>query len=48
LEAVARAARAGENVIPPLLDAVRADATVGEICDVWRRVYGAYAGARVV
>ncbi len=48
LDALARAARAGENVIPALVDAVRAYATVGEICDTLRRVYGVYAGARVV
>jgi methylmalonyl-CoA mutase N-terminal domain/subunit len=28
------------NVMPPILDAVRADVTVGEICDEMRRVYG--------
>ncbi|HEX7231517.1 MAG TPA: methylmalonyl-CoA mutase family protein, partial [Candidatus Binatia bacterium] len=35
---------AGENgsLMPPVLDAVRAEATVGEICDVLRRVYGEY------
>jgi methylmalonyl-CoA mutase N-terminal domain/subunit len=48
LDEVARAARAGENVIPALVDAVRAYATVGEICDTLRRVYGVYTGARVV
>ena len=29
-------------LMPPMLDAVRAEATVGEICDVLRRVYGEY------
>jgi methylmalonyl-CoA mutase N-terminal domain/subunit len=28
------------NVMPPILDAVRADVTVGEICDEFRRVLG--------
>jgi methylmalonyl-CoA mutase N-terminal domain/subunit len=28
--------------MPPMLDAVRAEATVGEICDVLRKVYGEY------
>jgi len=38
---------AGENgsLMPPVLDAVRAEATVGEICDVLRRVYGEYREA---
>src|SRR5215468_3167697 len=29
-------------LMPPMLDAVRAEATVGEICDVLRKVYGEY------
>ena len=35
---------AGENgyLMPPMLNAVRAEATVGEICDVLRKVYGEY------
>jgi len=38
---------AGENgsLMPPVLDAVRAEATVGEICDVLRRIYGEYREA---
>jgi methylmalonyl-CoA mutase N-terminal domain/subunit len=36
------AAEAGENTIPPLLDAVRAYATIGEICDVLANVWGRY------
>ena len=38
---------AGENggLMPPLLEAVRAEATVGEICDVLRKVYGEYREA---
>jgi methylmalonyl-CoA mutase N-terminal domain/subunit len=39
---VADAARAGANTIPPLISAVRAYATVGEICDALRSVYGTY------
>jgi methylmalonyl-CoA mutase, N-terminal domain len=31
--------------MPPLLEAVRAEATVGEICDVLRKVYGEYREA---
>jgi methylmalonyl-CoA mutase N-terminal domain/subunit len=40
LEAVAAACRNGSNVVPPVLEAVRAYATVGEICDVFRGVLG--------
>jgi methylmalonyl-CoA mutase N-terminal domain/subunit len=39
---LADAARAGANTIPPLIGAVRAYATVGEICDALRGVYGTY------
>ena len=42
--AVLRTAAADEsqNVMPGVLDAVRAYATVGEICGVWRDVFGEY------
>ncbi|MFS8570171.1 MAG: methylmalonyl-CoA mutase family protein [Thermaerobacter sp.] len=42
LRSLAAAARRGDNVMPPLLDAVRAYATLGEICDTLREVYGEY------
>lgn len=35
-------ARDGRNVMPPLLDAVKAYVTVGEICGALRSVYGEY------
>jgi len=38
--ALERAARADENLLPAILDAVRAEATLGEIADALRRVYG--------
>ena len=31
------------NLMPPVLDAVRVEATVGEICDVLRKVYGVHS-----
>jgi methylmalonyl-CoA mutase N-terminal domain/subunit len=31
-----------ENVMPAVIEAVKARATVGEICDVWRDIYGEY------
>ena len=34
------AAQSSENLMPPILDAVRAYATLGEICDVLRGVFG--------
>ena len=42
LDAVAAAAREGANLFPPVLDAVRSYATLGEICGVLREVYGEY------
>ena len=42
LDALRQAARGTENTMPFLLDAVRAYATVGEICDVLREVFGEY------
>jgi methylmalonyl-CoA mutase, N-terminal domain len=35
-------ARRDENVIPPMLTAVRAEATLGEICDAFRPLWGEY------
>jgi methylmalonyl-CoA mutase N-terminal domain/subunit len=31
-----------DNVMPPLIDAVRAGATEQEICDIYREIYGTY------
>jgi methylmalonyl-CoA mutase N-terminal domain/subunit len=36
------AARGTDNMMPPVLEAVKAYATLGEICDVFRKVWGAY------
>jgi methylmalonyl-CoA mutase N-terminal domain/subunit len=35
-------ARTGENMIPAMLDAARAEATLGEICDALRAEWGVY------
>ncbi len=43
LDALLAAARAGENTFPRILEAVRALATVGEICDSLKPVLGVYA-----
>ncbi len=42
LEKLAEGARAGANTMPLLLDCVRAYATLGEMCDALRPVYGEY------
>jgi methylmalonyl-CoA mutase N-terminal domain/subunit len=42
LSAVDAAASEGRNVTPAVLEAVRAYATVGEICDIWRRRFGTF------
>jgi methylmalonyl-CoA mutase N-terminal domain/subunit len=36
------AAGAGENLIPSMMDAARAEATLGEICDALRDIWGTY------
>jgi methylmalonyl-CoA mutase N-terminal domain/subunit len=41
-QAVEDAARSGENLLPRLLEAVEAHATVGEIADAMRRVFGEF------
>jgi len=42
LRAVEDACRGSANLMHPVLDAVRAYATLGEVCDVFRKVWGAY------
>ncbi len=42
LEKLRRAAQAGENTMPATIEAVRAYATLGEICSALRDVYGVY------
>ncbi len=48
LQAVEDAARTGENVMPKIIAAVEAFATVGEISDAMRRVFGEYKEAVVI
>ena len=40
LDAMRRAAEGTDNLMPPILDAVRAYATLGEMCDALREVWG--------
>ena len=42
LDAVTQAARDGSNLVPPIVAAVEAHATVGEIADAMREVFGEY------
>jgi methylmalonyl-CoA mutase N-terminal domain/subunit len=42
LEDLRTAARGTANLMPPILEASRAYATVGEMCDALREVFGEY------
>jgi methylmalonyl-CoA mutase N-terminal domain/subunit len=42
LEYVRETAQGDGNLVPPTLEAVRAYASIGEICDVLRGVFGEY------
>jgi methylmalonyl-CoA mutase N-terminal domain/subunit len=42
LAELVRAARTEDNLVPPMLRAARAEATLGEICDALRSVWGGY------
>ena len=42
LDALESAARGDANLMPPILEAVHAYASVGEICDRLRKVFGEY------
>jgi methylmalonyl-CoA mutase N-terminal domain/subunit len=42
LDKLREVSKTDENVMPYVIEAVKAKATVGEVCDVWRGVYGEY------
>ena len=42
LDEVRRAAKGKDNLMPPILAAVKAEATLGEISDAMREVFGEY------
>ena len=42
LKQVAEACRSGANLMEPICEAVKQEATVGEICDVYRAEFGVY------
>jgi methylmalonyl-CoA mutase N-terminal domain/subunit len=43
LAAMAAAARTDANLVPPMLEAARAEATLGEICGALRAEWGSYS-----
>jgi methylmalonyl-CoA mutase, N-terminal domain len=48
MEMIRTAARSGENLMPKIVDAVEAHATVGEISDAMRTVFGEYQETVVI
>ncbi|MBM3770526.1 MAG: methylmalonyl-CoA mutase [Acidimicrobiia bacterium] len=48
LDALRAAAQRSTNLMPPILDAVRAYASLGEICDALRQVWGEYEETTVL
>jgi len=48
LDALRRTAKTKGNLMPPIIDAVRAYATVGEMCDALREVWGEYEEVPII
>jgi methylmalonyl-CoA mutase N-terminal domain/subunit len=48
LDSLRAAAQSGANLMPPMLEAVRAYATVGEMCDALREVWGEYEEVPII
>jgi methylmalonyl-CoA mutase N-terminal domain/subunit len=48
LDGLRDAARGSANIMPPMLEAVRAYATLGEMCDALREVWGEYEEVPVI
>lgn len=42
LEKLRNISLGNENVMPAVIEAVKANATIGEICNIWREIYGEY------
>jgi methylmalonyl-CoA mutase N-terminal domain/subunit len=42
LQRLREATSGDENIMPAVMEAVKAEATIGEICDVWRDIYGVW------
>ena len=47
LDGLRKASEGTENVVPHVVNAVRAYASVGEICDVWRDVFGEWEEPKI-
>ena len=45
LEEIRRAAKSKDNLMPAVIKAVKAEATIGEICEALREVFGEYRGS---
>jgi methylmalonyl-CoA mutase N-terminal domain/subunit len=48
LGALRAAAGGTDNLMPPIIDSVRAYATLGEICDVMRGEFGEYRPPNII
>jgi methylmalonyl-CoA mutase N-terminal domain/subunit len=48
LEQLRATARTAENLMPPIIEAVRAYATLGEMCDALREVWGEYEEVPII
>ncbi len=48
LDALKRAAEGTDNLMPPILNAVRAYGSIGEICDALREVFGEYQPPSII
>ena len=48
LDRLRSACRSDENLVPVIMDAVRADATMGEICGAMKDVFGTYREPPVI
>lgn len=46
LELLRKATEAGENVMPSLIEALRAKVTLGEVAGLWREIFGEHAPSR--
>ena len=44
LDEIRRVAGSNENLMPAIIEAVKSEATIGEICDALREVFGEYRG----
>ena len=48
LDKIEEAARSDKNLIPPILEAVKAYTTLGEISDTLRKVFGEYKSSVIL